>query len=159
MNKKTLAGWLKAIILGAAVCGLLAYFVIFPDYGKILARSVPEYAFCYWPWLIFLWLTGIPCYAVLFLGWKVACSIKANQEFTKENSHRFRWAGRLMLGDSGFLMAGCILYWLLGMAHPSMVILGLALGLVGCAAAVVSEALAQLTDKATVLQEQSDWTI
>lgn len=159
MNKKTLAGWLKAIILGAGACGLLTYFVIFPDYGQILARSVPEYAFCYWPWLIFLWLTGIPCYGVLFFGWKIACSIKEDREFTAENSHRFRWAARLAVGDSVFLAAGCVLYWLLGMAHPSMVILGLVLSLVGGAAAVVSEALAKLTDKATVLQEQSDWTI
>lgn len=159
MKKKTLAGWLKAIILGAGSCGLIIYFVILPDYGQLLVRSAPEYAFCYWPWLIFLWLTGIPCYAVLFLGWRVACSIQEDREFTLENSRRFRWAARLAAGDAAFLAAGCVLYWLLGMAHPSMVILGVGIGLAGCAAAVVAEALAQLTDKAAALQEQSDWTV
>lgn len=159
MSKKTLASWLKAIVLGAGVCGLIIYFVIFPDYGQRLVQSVPEYGFCYWPWLIFLWLTGIPCYGVLFLGWNIACSIRKDREFTVENSRRFHWAARLIAGDAAFLVAGCVLYWLLGMAHPSMVILGFGVGLIGCAAAVVCEALAQITNKAAALQEQSDWTI
>lgn len=51
-----------------------------------------------------------------------------------------------------FLVAGHVLYWLLGMAHPGMVILGLGFG-------VVSKALAQLTDQATALQEQCVWRI
>lgn len=54
MSQKTLAGWLEAIILGAGVCGLFTDCVIFPDHGQILIKSLPEYAFCYWPWLIFL---------------------------------------------------------------------------------------------------------
>lgn len=159
MNRKMLAGLLNAIILGAGICGLLVYFVILPDCGHSLASLAPEYSFCYWPWLIFLWLTSIPCGGVLLLGWKVACSIREEREFTQENSRRFRWAARLIAGDSVFLVAGCVLYWLLGMAHPSMVILGVGVGLVGGAAAVAAEALAQLTDKAAVLQEQSDWTV
>ncbi len=159
MNKKTLVGWLKVILLAAGVCGLLIYFVAFPDYGRLMIQSAPEYAFCYWPWLIFLWLTGIPCYGVLLLGWRVACSIQEGREFTLENSRRFRWAARLAVGDSVFLTAGCLLYWVLGMAHPGMVILGLGISLVGCAAAVVAEALAQLAEKAAALQEQSDLTI
>ena len=151
--------YLKLILLGTGICGLVIYFIVFPHFGQLLARTAPEYAHCYWPWLIFLWLTGVPCYAVLILGWKVASSIRADQAFTEENSRRFRLASRLAARDSIFLAAGCILYWLMGMAHPSMVILGIAVALVGGAAAVVAEALAQLTGQAAVLQEQSDWTI
>lgn len=159
MNRKTLAGWLRAIILGVGGCGLLIYLVFLPDLGHHLAEAVPEYASCLWPWLIFLWFTAIPCYVVLVLGWKITGSIRADRFFTPDNGRRFRLACRLALGDSGFLTAGCILYWLLGMAHPSMVIICIGISLVGCAAAVVAEAMAQLTDQAAALQEQSDWTI
>lgn len=159
MKKSTLAQCLKIILAGCAACFLLIYLYFIPQYGQALAQSFPEYAYCYWPWLIFLWLTGLPCFGVLYLGWKIAASMQKDQEFTQQNSRRFCWAARLMTGDALFLVGGTLIYWLLGMAHPGMVILSWGLGFAGGAIAVIAKALEMLTDKAAVLQDQSDWTI
>ena len=87
MNQKALARWLKIILIGCALCGLAVYFVLFPLLGQSIAASQPpEYGKCFWPWLIFLWCTGIPCYAVLVHGWKIAENIGNDRSFSMENS-------------------------------------------------------------------------
>lgn len=159
MKKTSLAKCLKVILAVCAVCGLPIYFHYIPVVGKELAQGFPEFAYCFWPWMIFIWLTGIPCYGVLALAWRIAGTIQKDEAFTFQNGSRFRWIGRLMVGDAVFLVCGAVLYLVLGMAHPSMVILSVGLGCAGGALAIAAQAMAQLTDKAAALQEQSDWTI
>ena len=61
MPKNRIAVWLKAIVTGSAVCGLAVYAYAIPAAGKALVRYAPEFSGCFWPWLIFLWMTGLPC--------------------------------------------------------------------------------------------------
>ena len=75
MEQKSLAKWLKIILVGVGLCGLIVYFVIFPSYGQSLVTGYPEFANRFWPWLIFLWVSGIPCYMVLVFGWRIASNI------------------------------------------------------------------------------------
>lgn len=159
MNKKNISNWLRVLIAGCAVCGLAVYFWLIPSFGHKLAEANPEYAFCFWPWLIFLWLTGIPCYLAMVLAWKIAGTIQKETAFTSENGQRLRIISRLAVWDAIFLVAGSAAYWMFGMAHPGMVILSVGIGCAGGAIAVVMQALALLTDNAAALQEQSDWTI
>ncbi len=159
MKKSTLPKWLKVVLAGCGLCGLMIYFHFIPAVGRELTGMLPEYTHCFWLWLIFLWLTGIPCFGVLVLGWQIAGTMQHDNEFTETNSKRFCWIARLMVGDAIFLVCGTVLYWLLGMAHPSMVILSIGCGFAGGAIAIAAKVLAILTSKAAALQEQSDWTI
>ena len=86
MKQKGLSRWLKFILIGVGICGLLVYFIVFPSYGQAIVDDYPEYANRYWPWLLFLWGSGIPCYAVLVIGWKVATKIGLDQSFSMENA-------------------------------------------------------------------------
>ena len=70
MNQKKLSLWLKAIMIGVGICGLIVYLGILPNIGSYLKDSYPEFSAWHWPWMIFLWLTAVPCYAVLVLGWR-----------------------------------------------------------------------------------------
>ena len=72
MNQKKLAVWLKIIVAGIGLCGAVLYAFVIPHLGNNVARDNPEYAFCYWPWLVFLWATALPCYAALVLLWRIA---------------------------------------------------------------------------------------
>ena len=107
MNQKKLSLWLKAIMIGVGICGLIVYLGILPNIGSYLKDSYPEFSAWHWPWMIFLWLTAVPCYAVLVLGWKIAVNIGNDHSFSTEN------AG--LLQHIAWLIAGDILFFFLGM--------------------------------------------
>ena len=84
MNQNKLSVCLKVILAVIGVCGLVVYFLILPTCGESLHASFPEFAAWHWPWLIFLWITAIPCYAALFFGWRIACNIGQDKSFSLE---------------------------------------------------------------------------
>ena len=84
MKLTTIEKYLKFIIIGFAICGLLVYAWILPNVGQSLAHSYPEFAHWYYPWLIFLWITVIPCYLVLISAWKVAANIGIDRSLSQE---------------------------------------------------------------------------
>ncbi len=63
MNQKNLALWLKIIVIGVGIAGLIIYFWLIPTIGKDLA--VEEFAYLFWPYLITIWITAIPIYLSL----------------------------------------------------------------------------------------------
>lgn len=159
MKQKSLANWLKFIIIGVGVCGLLVYALIFSALMDSVIDMYPEFTYCKVPWLVFLWLTAIPCYGVLILGWKVASNIGADRTFCMENAKCFQWVSALAVGDCLFFFAGNIVLWLLNMNHPGVICLALIVIFFGIAVAVAAAVLSRLVRKAADLQEESDLTI
>ena len=159
MNKNTLAMLLKLMITGMGICGLFIYFIFFPQAGQFIVSRFPEYSHCYRPWLGFLWLTGIPCAAVLVLMWKFSTTVKQDRVFIKDNVLRVTMICYLAVFDSLFFVAGNILYLFLGMNHPSVVIASLGVAFLGACIAIVSAAIADFINRATELKEENDLTI
>ena len=159
MEQKTLAKWLKIILIGIGLGGLVVFFFIIPSFGVSMMQEYPEFSNRFWPWLIFLWACGIPCYAVLFFGWKIATNIGRDQSFSETNANHLKWIAYLAAGDGVFFFAGNLIMLLTNMSHPGIVLLSLLVVFAGVAVAVASGALSHLVKKAAVLQEQSDLTI
>lgn len=159
MTQKKLALWLKLIIIVIAVCGIIAYAVVIPNYGMSLAARYPEFSGRFWPWLVFIWISGIPCYAVLVLGWLITSGIAKDQAFTVRNARYMKWISQLAAADSVFFLAGNLVLWFLNMSHPGIVLLSLVVVFAGIAVSVAAAALSHLIGKAADLQEQSDLTI
>ncbi len=159
MKQKSLSNWLKVILIGIGVCGLVFYLYILPDWGRSLADHYPEYAGAYWPWLTFLWATAIPCYAVLVLGWNIAGNIGRDKSFSFENAKLLKWISYLAAGDTAFFFAGNIVLLFMNMNHPGIVLLSMVVSFAGVAVTVASAALSHLVQKAADLQEQSDLTV
>ena len=159
MEQKGLAIWLKIILVGVGICGLVVYFVVFPSYGESLVNDYPEFANRFWPWLIFLWISGIPCYAVLLFGWKIATNIGRDQSFSNANAKYLKWIAWLAAGDGIFFFVGNIIFLFTNMSHPGVALFSLLVVFAGVAVAVASAVLSHLVQKAAVLQEQSDLTI
>ena len=160
MKQSSLSKWLKFIIAGVGVCGLIVYFLVVPALGLSLAQyEKGSFDHCYWPWLGFLWATGIPCYAALVLAWKIASNIGADRSFSGENAKLLKWISALAAADAGFFFLGNILLLFLNMNHPGIVLVSLIVVFAGVAISVAAAALSHLVAKAQVLQDQSDWTI
>ena len=160
MKSKSMAKWLKFILFGAAACGLAVYLWIIPEMGKTIAAwDNGAFAPFYWPWLIFLWATGVPCFAALVLAWKIAGNIGADRPFSLANVGLLKGIARLAAGEAAFFFLGNVVLLLLNMNHPSVVLCSLLLVFAGAAIAIASAALSHLVRRAAELQEQSDWTI
>lgn len=159
MEQKHLSKWLKLILIGVGICGLIMYAFVIPMYGLSLRTEYPEFSNRFWPWLIFLWVSGMPCFMVVYLSWKISTNIGKDLSFTEQNASLLKSISVLSGSDAGFFFVGNIVLLLLNMSHPGVVIASFAIVFVGVAVAVVSAVLSHLVKKASALQEQSDWTI
>lgn len=160
MRQTSLSKWLKAMIIGVGLCGLVVYAVVIPALGQQLAwMEDGAYEHCYWPWLLFIWGTGLPCAGALALAWRIAGNIGADRSFSVENAGMLKWISLLAAGDAALFFLGNLVFLVLDMNHPAVVLASLLVVFAGFAIAVASAALSHLVRKAADLQEQSDWTI
>lgn len=160
MKQTSLAKWLKFIILGVGLCGIAVYAFVVPMLGQnVAAMDNGAFAYCYWPWLIFIWVTAVPCYAALVCAWKIAGNIGADQSFSSANAKLLKWISVLAAGDAIFFFVGNIVLLFLNMNHPAIVLLSLLVVFAGVVIAIASAVLSHLVMNAAELQEQSDLTI
>jgi len=159
MKQKTLEVLLKIIICCVGVGGLVVYFVFLPNFGGLIAKSYPELDYMYWPWLSFLWATGVPCYIGLVYCWRVASNIGKDRSFSEENAHYLARIAWLAGGDGLFFFLGNVVLFLLGMNHPGVALASLVVDFIAVAITVVAAGLSHLVLKAAKLQNQSDLTI
>lgn len=158
MKQKTLSVLIKLILTGFSLTGI-ALYIAAAIYGKDLAAANLEYSHAYVPWLVFLAVSLLPCYAVVALGWQIAGSISLCSAFTLQNSKRLRVISIIALCDSAFYVAANILLLLLNMSHPGVCLGGLLIAFTGCAIAVAAQALSALTAKASDIREENELTI
>jgi hypothetical protein len=159
MEQKHLSNWLKLILVGLGVCGAITYALVIPMCGLRLRAEYPEFSNRFWPWLIFLLASGIPCFAVLACSWKLSTNVGRDRSFTEENASLLRAISVLSAGDAGFFFVGNLAFLVLDLSHPSVVLASFAVVFVGVAVAVAAAVLSHLVKKAAALQEQSDLTI
>lgn len=159
MSQKALANWLQTLIILAALCGAVLYGIVFPSVGERTVEKFPELAGWFWPWLLFLWGSAIPCYLVLWHGWRLMGTVRRDESFTRENAGRLGNISILAAVDSGYLFAGNLIFLLFSMNHPSVFIVLLLISLGGVSIAVAAALLSHLVYKAALLREEADLTI
>lgn len=159
MKQDTFSKWLKGILAGVGICGLIVYGAVIPVLGEAMVGEYPEFSGCRLPWLLLIWATAIPCYAALMLAWKIAVNIGADRSFSAENGKLLKGISALAAGDAAFFFAGNLIYLLLGMNHPGILLGSLLVEFLGAAISVAAAALSHLVMKAAELQDQSDLTI
>ncbi|MBR4702873.1 MAG: DUF2975 domain-containing protein [Oscillospiraceae bacterium] len=159
MEQKALAKWLRLVVVLLGLCGLAVYFLLVPGYGLSLRSQYPEFSNRFWPWLGFLWASGLPCWAVLVLGWRIAGNIGRDASFSLRNARYLKWISWLAGFDAVFFFLGNLVLLFLNLSHPGVTLLSLLVVFAGAAIAVASAALSHLVQKAALLQEESDLTI
>ena len=159
MSKSFFTSALKLLIAAAVLCGTLVYVWVLPSLGNSIRIAVPSHSGCYYPWLIFLWLTAIPCYGAALSAWKIVRNIGQDHPFTFENARLLKRISLFALADAVFLLAGNILFLFLNMNHPSVLLCSLGISIIGGVVWIICSGLSLLTQRAAQLQEQSDLTI
>lgn len=159
MTQTSLSNWLKTIIGGIAACGAVIYAYLIPEFGKDLVSANPEFSYCYDPWLFVIWLSAIPCYFVLYFGWKITTEISKDNSFSMDNSRYLKYISILALADSGYFFLANLVLLILNMNHPAVFLGSLLIEFAGVAVAVAAAALSHLVQKAAKIQEENELTI
>jgi len=157
--KKDLVGLLRAVLVLAALAGGLAAFWVAPTIGKEFAGGLPEAAWLYWPCLIWIWvLAGVYFWGV-GVGFGIVGDIARDRSFTGQNAARLMLIAKLALTDAVLVGAGTAALLAIGYMHPGVLMLFAAVMMAGLAMTVVSASLSRLTEKAALLQSESDLTV
>lgn len=159
MEQKTLAKWLKVILIGVTICGLIVFFVIVPEIGKTTIEDWPEFSNRFWPWLIFSWLFAIPCFIIVYFCWKIVDNIGNDKSFASENADYFKWISLLAGCDSRFLFVGNVILMLMNMNHAGVILRSLLIVFIGIAVTIAAATLSHLVKKAADLQQENELTI
>lgn len=156
MDQKKLSQWLRVILLGVVACSIVVYFAMIPLWGLRIVERNPEQAHGYWPWLIFLWCTAVPCYLSAFWGWRITGEIRRDNSFSHENGaylHRIMVA---MLADAAFFFLGNIGMLCLGMSDFGVFFTAVLVCFLVVAVATAAAALSHLVEKAARMREENE---
>ena len=158
MNQKSLSNWLKMMIIGVGICGILICVLVLPMLTAQLEPLLNEKWVCQ-AWLILLWLTSIPCFVALIFSWRIISNIGNDKSFTKENAKLLKKISGLASMDVAFLFIWNLVLFFLNANHPSTLLACLFIDFIGVVIAVIFATLSHLVLKAADLQEQSDYTV
>ena len=153
MDQKKLAIWLKAIVVGCALCGLALFGIILPRFLAYVAEEVPDLP--HRAWQIFMWVLAVPCYAVLVCIWKMADEIRNDNSFSLENARLLRAIAILAGGDAALLLVGNVFFLVTRHSIPTLALVSAFMCFIGLALSVGAACLSHLVRKAA-LAEDSD---
>ena len=156
MDQKKLAVWLKAIVIGCALCGLALFGFILPRYLAYAAEEVPDLP--HTAWQIFMWVLAIPCYAVLVCIWRMSDEIKNDNSFSLENAKNLKYIALLAGLDSALLLIGNLIFLATKHSVPTLALASAFVCFVGLAISVGAACLSHLVHKAATLQEDGEPT-
>lgn len=159
MNQQNLSKWLKFITVLVTVMLTIILFLVIPAYGRDIVCMNTRYSDWYMPWLLFIWVLGIPCYAVLFIFWGVCNEIRKDNSFSMKNAKALAIISKLSMVDSILCFLGIVIFSMFQMMHISILVLGILVVIVGIAISVIAAALGHLVQNASKMKDENDLTI
>ena len=123
MKTKTMTNLLRAVLLAAAVlCGVF-FFLCLPSYGQEIVQADPEFAWAYWPCLVWAWLFALPIFGAMIPGWRIFGSISApGGAFTRKNSRDMQRISVLAFADALVFPAGMLTIGIMGAGSAPLTI-------------------------------------
>lgn len=159
MTHDRFAKRLKLVIIGTTLIGILICIFLIPFMGNYMVERYPEYAYAKLPWMIFIYISGIPCFMAMGISWKITTNIGLDNSFCMENAKLFNTFSKLAIVDTVFFLVVSVVFELVGLNHPGILLFSFLIVFFGLAVYVCTSALSYLISKASVLQEDSDLTI
>ena len=159
MRTETNMKLLKVVILLAVAAVLLAYCWVMPNMAESFAAASPECRNMKLPWMIVIGATALPMLAAAVIGLNVVTNIQGGKCFTHGNARCIKYVAILAAADGGYFFLGNIVMLLIGMSHPGVMIISLIPSVMAFSLAVAFYALSHLTEKAALMQDDTDLTI
>lgn len=159
MNQAQLAKWLKAMTIIVGLVGLLFSVYFLPTIGHDLMHEYPELAFLYWPYLIWAWVTVLPCFIALVYFWRICHEISKDNSFCRANANSLQMISRLFLMDTILFFLISVVFFLSNMLHPGILLASFLIDIAGLSLSMIFAVLSHWVNKACDLKETNDLTI
>lgn len=161
MNRNMMVMGLKGLVILFGVMVLVFFFVFVPQLGREMALAAPEYAWAFWPCLIFAWVFMLPIVAAAFPAWQIFDSLREKgRAFCRENAHRFHLIGHFSTAAAVIFLAGILLLAAQGAGSaPLMFLIMPLVVLAGCAFAFACHVMGKLVEESADMKEENELTI
>ena len=159
MRQKELSIWLKLIIVICGLFGLLFCIYFGPETGRNILLNSENLKTLYNPFITFIWITGIPFFIALVLGWQICSKIGFDQAFTVKNADRLKMISVSSMIE-GVLYVGALIYlFVVGRYHTNVLIVLLLILFFSVVISVFTFMLSYLVRKASEIKQDNDLTI
>lgn len=155
MSKKYLVQTTRSIILLLAVLGLAFFGAAVPVGGSQLLENAPELGYCYLPWIVFIEMMVVPCYAVLVRTWEIITSLLYDRMFTAANARNFQRISIITFTTTVYFFFGNTALFFLNMSHPLIYLISFAFIGIGVGVALAAAILSYRAGQISNIQEQS----
>lgn len=151
MTEKSLCFWVRCAILAVAAVGLTVCAVWIPI--SVLGAGVTAR----WIQRIFYWLTSLPCFVALAMGWAVSSEMKKGALFKEKTAKLVKLAALMLFVDIAVFFIGTLVFFLLD--WNELLLLYSVVSAVGMIVVLFLFIVSHYLLKAAVLQEESEGTI
>jgi len=159
MRQKELSVWLKLIIVFCGIFGLLLCFYIGPVIGKRILMDSATFKILYKPAILFIWITWIPFFIALVLGWKICSDIGSDHAFSVKNAVRLKIISILSIIEGILYISALFYLFVVGSYHTNVLIVMLLILFFSVVISVFTSMLSHLVRKASEIKQDNDLTI
>ena len=158
MTEKALCFWVRCAIVAMAICGVCVCIFWYPYSVSLTTEKIQgAKTAAYWLQLTFYWLISLPCFAILFIGWKITTEMKSGSLFLETNAKAVKTAVQILFTDIAVFLIGNVIFLFLGWNVFAFVYLFIAV--IGLIIGVFMAILSHYLYKAAELQEECEGTI
>lgn len=150
-KEKQFSQWMDMVIWGLGICGVVVYGYYVPLILQLSNRKDDSLE-----WMIFIAITLIPCYIVLYFGRKMSKSVGDGRIFTTENALCFTHISNLAFVTTIFWTVVLIVFLYVGISQPVLFLLSVFVSFLGSIVVVAGRILSHFILLASEIKEENE---
>ncbi|WP_342543416.1 DUF2975 domain-containing protein [Paenisporosarcina sp. FSL H8-0542] len=159
MKQKELAKWLKIIIVFCWLFGLMFCVYFGPETGKNILLDSDPLKELYKPLIAYIWITGIPYFFALCIGWSICSDINVGNDFTLKNANRLKRISVLAMIEGVLYVIALLYVFISGNYNTNLLMILLLILFFAVVISVFTSLLSYLMRKASDIKQDNELTI
>ncbi len=159
--RKSICLFIRLSCIAVAICGLWICLQMYPAMAMVESGFNPNHIdrpkmqyIQFGTQILFLWVTSLPCFFVLIIGWILSSYIKKGEGFSDKTSHWLKVAAWVLLLDVIVFTTGNLILRLIG--WNDFYYLYVLLSIAGFIISIAFFILAHFVTNATRLREENE---
>ncbi|WP_342598334.1 DUF2975 domain-containing protein [Psychrobacillus sp. FSL H8-0483] len=159
MKQKEFANWLKIIIVVCWLFGLLFCFYVGPETRKNILLDSDSLKESYKPLIAFIWITGIPYFFALCIGWSICSDINVGNDFTLKNAISLKRISVLAMTEAVLYFIALLYVFISGKYNTNLLMILFLILFFAIVISVFTSLLSYLMRKASDIKQDNELTI
>ncbi|WP_431026990.1 DUF2975 domain-containing protein [Lysinibacillus sp. LZ02] len=159
MKQQELAKWLKLIIVFCGLFGLLFCLYVGPEIGRNVLLSSESFKALFKPFIAFIWITGVPYFIALCIGWNICSDVNKGNDFTVKNANRLKLISVLAMVEGVLYVVALLYNFIIGNYNTNLLMILLLILFFAIVISVFTSLLSYLMHKASEIKQDNELTI